>query len=131
MVSPALTSSGTRLPSLLALPRPAASTLPCCGFSLAESGMTIAPTRSVDSSRRSTMRRSWSGLTFMNVTPETLDSLAGAVWKTLRQVYERTWPVDCAQLNSTQLSFQSDDPCTVFRGDPVSQSTDHETATCQ
>ena len=43
IVSPALTSSGTRLPSLLILPRPAASTLPCCGFSLAESGMMIEP----------------------------------------------------------------------------------------
>src|SRR3982751_1854650 len=65
MVSPAFTSSGTRLPSSLDLPCPAAITLPCCGFSLAESGMMIEPARCADSSRRLTRIRSCSGLTFM------------------------------------------------------------------
>ena len=36
ITSPALTSSGTRLPSSLTLPLPAAITVPCCGFSLAD-----------------------------------------------------------------------------------------------
>src|SRR5687767_2696594 len=42
-----------------------------------------------------------------------LDSLAGSVWKTLRQVYERTSGADCALLNTNQLSFQGDGrgPC--------------------
>ncbi len=39
MVSPALTSSGKTLPSSLDLPLPTEMTSPCCGFSLAESGM--------------------------------------------------------------------------------------------
>ena len=50
--SPALTSSGMRLPSSLVLPLPAAMTLPCCGFSLAESGMMIPPTFCSPSSMR-------------------------------------------------------------------------------
>ena len=66
MRSPALTSSGTRLPSSFDLPLPAAMTLPCCGFSLAESGMMIPPTFCSPSSRRWTMMRSCSGLTFMD-----------------------------------------------------------------
>ena len=32
-----------RPPSSLTLPLPTATTLPCCGFSLAESGMMIPP----------------------------------------------------------------------------------------
>ena len=44
MLSPVFTSSGTRLPSSLNLPLPAAMTLPCCGFSFALSGIMIPPT---------------------------------------------------------------------------------------
>ena len=44
IVSPALTSSGVSLPSFSVLPLPTAMTLPCCGFSLAVSGMMIPPT---------------------------------------------------------------------------------------
>ena len=60
--SPALTSRGTRLPSSFTLPLPAAMTLPCCGFSLAVSGMMIPPIFCSPSSRRRTMSRSCSGL---------------------------------------------------------------------
>ena len=69
MVSPALTSSGMRLPSSFTLPSPAAMTLPCCGFSLAVSGMMIPPTFCSPSSMRWTMMRSCSGLTFMLCAP--------------------------------------------------------------
>src|SRR5688500_449192 len=65
MVSPSLTSSGWRAPSSLNLPWPVAMTLPCCGFSLALSGMMIPPTFCSPSSMRETMMRSCSGLTFM------------------------------------------------------------------
>src|SRR5690348_15673950 len=75
MVSPALTSSGTRLPLSFDLPCPAAITLPCCGFSLAESGMMIDPARCADSSRRLTRIRSCSGLTFMVQLLGSKDSL--------------------------------------------------------
>ena len=60
--SPVLTSSGTRSPSSLILPLPAAITVPRCGFSLAVSGMMIPPILCSPSSRRRTMIRSWSGL---------------------------------------------------------------------
>src|SRR4051812_38871151 len=64
IVSPSLTSSPTR--SFFSfLPRPTAMTLPCCGFSLAVSGMMIPPIFCSPSSMRCTMMRSWSGLTFM------------------------------------------------------------------
>src|SRR6185295_2250770 len=69
MRSPAFTSSGTRLPSSFDLPAPAAITLPCWGFSLAESGMMIPPTFCSPSSIRETMMRSCNGLTFMLCTP--------------------------------------------------------------
>ena len=45
-------------------------TLPCCGFSLAESGMMIPPIFCSPSSRRRTMIRSCSGLTSMTSPPE-------------------------------------------------------------
>jgi hypothetical protein len=52
MVSPAWTSSAMRLPSSFTLPLPAAITLPCWGFSFAESGMMIPPIFCSPSSRR-------------------------------------------------------------------------------
>ena len=64
-----------RLPSSLALPLPAAMTLPCCGFSLAESGMMIPPIFCSPSSRRWTMMRSCSGLTFMLSSPSVVCGL--------------------------------------------------------
>src|SRR4029453_15040729 len=67
MVSPALTSSGVTLPSFSILPFPAAMILPCCGFSLAVSGMMMPPTFCSPSSMRSTMTRSCRGLTFIIV----------------------------------------------------------------
>src|SRR5262245_2866447 len=69
MRSPAFTSSGMRLPSSFALPLPAAMTFPCCGFSLAVSGMMMPPIFCSPSSMRWTMMRSCSGLTFMLCTP--------------------------------------------------------------
>ena len=50
IVSPALTSRATTVPSSFFLPLPTATTFPCCGFSFAESGMmirrsTVAPPR--------------------------------------------------------------------------------------
>src|SRR5205823_1222175 len=75
--SPAFTSSGTRLPSSFDLPAPAAITLPCCGFSFAVSGMMIPPIFCSPSSRRWTMMRSCSGLTFMRSAPLLIDR---ALW---------------------------------------------------
>src|SRR5262249_22464528 len=43
MVSPPLTSSRVTLPSSFPLPLPTAMPLPCCGFSLAVSGMMMPP----------------------------------------------------------------------------------------
>src|SRR5262249_7731876 len=64
-VSPALTWSGRRVPSLSILPLPTASTLPRCGLFLALSGSKMPPdVFSCDGDRRTTMR-SPSGLTFM------------------------------------------------------------------
>src|SRR6185503_1098990 len=65
MRSPDFTSSGMRPPSSFTLPAPTATTLPCCGFSLAESGMMIPPTFCSPSSMRCTRMRSCSGLAFM------------------------------------------------------------------
>src|SRR5438132_31098 len=79
--SPALTSTGTRLPSSFTLPLPAARTVPCCGFSLAVSGMMMPPMCCSPSSRRWTMMRSCSGLTFMNSTPDRRES-AQQPWET-------------------------------------------------
>jgi hypothetical protein len=42
-LSPSFTSSGVILPSFSTRPLPTAITLPCCGFSLAVSGMMMPP----------------------------------------------------------------------------------------
>ena len=52
MRSPALTSSGMRLPSSSRAPGPTAMTSPSCGFSLAVSGMMIPPLVFASSSTR-------------------------------------------------------------------------------
>src|SRR5580765_2937435 len=80
MRSPDLTSSGTRLPSSFDLPFPAAMTLPCWGFSLAESGMMIPPIFCSPSSMRETMMRSCNGLTFMLCTPSVMKRRPSERW---------------------------------------------------
>src|ERR1039458_8154185 len=65
MVSPALTSSGNTLPSSFDLPLPTAITSPCCGFSLAESGMMMPPRMLSPSSMRRTRMRSCRGVNFV------------------------------------------------------------------
>src|ERR1700722_12671768 len=62
IVSPAFTSSGNTLPSSFDLPLPTEITSPCCGFSLAESGMMIPPILLSPSSMRLTRIRSCSGV---------------------------------------------------------------------
>src|SRR6266852_4096251 len=65
ILSPALTSRGTFLPSSVTLPLPTATTLPSWGFSLAVSGMMIPPFLTSFSSSRSTRRRSCNGRIFI------------------------------------------------------------------
>src|SRR5436190_12710114 len=55
------------LPSSFTRPLPAATTLACCGFSLAVSGMMMPPTRCSCSSTRFTSTRSRRGRTFMDI----------------------------------------------------------------
>src|SRR5947207_11232939 len=57
------------LPSSFMRPLPAATTLACCGFSLAVSGMMMPPTRCSCSSTRFTRTRSRRGRTFMGMLP--------------------------------------------------------------
>src|SRR5690349_19297601 len=58
ILSPILTSSGRTVPSSKILPLPTATTLPCTGFSAAESGITMPPALFVSLSRRFTITRS-------------------------------------------------------------------------
>src|SRR2546430_2136200 len=69
ILSPALTSRGTFLPSSVTLPLPTATTLPSWGFSLAVSGMMIPPFLTSFSSSRSTRRRSCNGRIFIGRVP--------------------------------------------------------------
>src|SRR3989441_154181 len=69
ILSPALTSSGTFLPSSVTLPLPTAMTLPSWGFSFAVSGMMIPPFLTSFSSSRSTRRRSCNGRIFIGRLP--------------------------------------------------------------
>src|SRR5258706_1671566 len=66
--SPAFTSMGWRFPSSPTLPGPAATTRPCCGFSLAVSGMKIPPAVFSSPSIRLTRTRSCRGRTFTVVS---------------------------------------------------------------
>src|SRR4051794_33892199 len=59
--SPTATDSSPRLPLSSNLPGPTASTLPRCGFSLAESGSTMPPAVRSSASTGSTTTRSSSG----------------------------------------------------------------------
>src|SRR2546422_1784698 len=72
ILSPALTSSGTFLPSSVTLPLPTAMTLPSWGFSFAVSGMMIPPFLTSFSSSRSTSRRSCKGRIFISPLPRLL-----------------------------------------------------------
>src|SRR3954451_4412134 len=66
MLSPTLTWSGRRLPSLVIRPSPTATTLPFWGLSLAVSGSTIPPAVVSLASSRSTTTRSPNGLRFID-----------------------------------------------------------------
>src|ERR1700722_333015 len=81
MRSPVLTSRGIRFPSSLFFPLPAAMILPCWGFSFAELGMMIPPIFFSPSSRRWTMIRSCSGLTFM-LCPPSVVMMGGGSFRT-------------------------------------------------
>src|SRR6185436_8817599 len=63
--SPSATSSGTRLPLSSSFPSPTARTFPFCGFSFAVSGRTMPEAVVVSSSTALTIRRSPSGLRFI------------------------------------------------------------------
>src|SRR2546425_7800648 len=86
MVSPVRTSSGTRLPSSAYLPAPTATTVPRDDFSLAESGMMIAPAGWDGSSTRRTTMRSCNGLRFMSIAPKRV-----RVWRTASPIPSRRW----------------------------------------
>ncbi len=76
-VSPSLTCSGRRLPSLIILPGPTASTLPFCGLFLALSGSMIPPAVFSSASNRRTTIRSPNGFTFMELPPAMENSNLG------------------------------------------------------
>src|SRR4051794_35158184 len=71
-LSPALTSRAVTLPSSPRAPGPAATISPCCGFSLAVSGMMMPPAVLFSCSVGFTTTRSCKGLNFIGISPRCL-----------------------------------------------------------
>jgi len=113
--SPALTSSGNTLPSSFDLPLPTEITSPCCGFSLALSGMMMPPRMLSPYSTRRTRMRSCSGVNVFAIALHLLSyDLPGG--QTVRVYSTRTNPMllsdspqNCVETSPDAWTFVS--PC--------------------